>query len=439
MGWALSKAKAMRGFARVRCYWLLPLIAIGGAALAQTPEPKIAPVDPSAHFSGNGSSVKFDPTCRDYTLAEVATNPACAARIERGETAPSLAIGVHSAGAAKTQEERARAFAVIERAIAVENHPAAHYLLGSLLSGGEAGPPDFERAVHHLGLAAAGGNAAAMDLLATLTLTGRGTVQDKAKALSLLEQAAAAGMAGSALRLAMFHLDGKFAPIDQKRGFAISKAASLVNIHEANQIMAAIAMPITQYQAEPSETGVTVKSYGALDNPAIPPAFGFTQAVRALYYGDFDDPGILALLEREADTLPTPFLYELARRLTFRDPQRALETYMLARLRMTYDAGRCADATANQALVAWDRLILGEIGYAVNTADMAAAKASAKTREATMPRDTRPWWVCYSGMATYLQADTDAPRPLALKPEAEWPQVRADALAKFEEIGRNTQ
>src|SRR5262245_14986059 len=125
---------------------LLALLA--ASALASQPLPPMKANDPTAQFNGDGSSITFDPVCVDYTADSVKSAPDCAARLERGETAPSLAIaaktlGIGPAGAAQ-------AIAILERSIRAENHPAAHYLLGMLLSTGQAGiVPRYAEAVRH--------------------------------------------------------------------------------------------------------------------------------------------------------------------------------------------------------------------------------------------------------------------------------------------------
>src|SRR5258708_4985153 len=65
---------------------------------------------------------------------------------------------------------------------------------------------------------------------------------------------------------------------------------------------------------------------------------------------DSENDALIALLERNANDLPPPFLYELARRLWARNPDVAFEWYAVAFIRGVYDGERCSDRTARQGL-----------------------------------------------------------------------------------------
>ena len=142
-------------------------------ALAVPDSPVVVnPEDPTAQFKGDGTSVKFDPTCLDYTVDTLPSNPSCAERVSKGEAAPSLAIAAitFTSLPAKSND----ALRVLERAVAVTDSPAVHYLLGSALGTAENVQPNYSRAVRHLGIAADRGNPAAADLLASLIIEGKG-------------------------------------------------------------------------------------------------------------------------------------------------------------------------------------------------------------------------------------------------------------------------
>lgn len=63
------------------------MLAVLLAAAAPEAAVMVNPADPTAPFKGDGGALKFDPTCRDYTLDTVQSNPSCAARSEsRGRT-----------------------------------------------------------------------------------------------------------------------------------------------------------------------------------------------------------------------------------------------------------------------------------------------------------------------------------------------------------------
>ena len=416
------------------------LLLAASATLITAAAPVIvAPADPTALFQGDGNPIKFDPGCRDFTLTALAAAPACAARVADGELGPSIAIAARTLG-----EERARAadaILVVERALAKHDHPAAHYLLGSALATGEALRPDYVRAVHHLSVAAARGNPAAADLLARLLMDGRGAPRDVPRAVRLYEQAAANGFPSAAVALAMLHLQGRFVPRDDEKGRALLDAAVAAGFGQAAQLQAlAQGMgKVKNFQLIPAveESKVRAVSYGQFDNPSIPPNFGFDEPFQQLYFAPFSDPTLLKQLQATIGPRPTPYLYELARRLAPSDPDRALETYLLARLRMSYDALRCADPAALEAVRAWDSLILPDLRYTLRGGDKALIGAAARralAAETHLSGDLAPWWVCRSGMAAMQAAMEGKPGPLKLKPAPEWPALRAQARAALEQI-----
>lgn len=408
------------------------------AAQAAAPAVTVAPPDPAAHFSGAGGNVKFDSVCRGLTAETVAPDPGCAQRLARGETAASIDIAVGTIMKAASRQEAEAGLALVERAVAAEDHPAAHYLLGSLLTTGERVPPDYRRGVMHLEKAVAGGNAAAADLLATLLLSGRGVRQDVPRALSLYEKAIAGGMKGTATRLAVHYLQGVAVPKDTARGRALLDAAAAAGHQDASTALAMLTATSTNYQMHPyADRPPELRTYNPLEMPRIPPAFGYTDEFARLFHSDLGDPAILARLERDQATLPTPYLYELARRLSFTAPDKARGYWMLARMRMSYDASRCEDAQAMEAVNGWDMLMLPELRPALagmTPEQIRAGVEFALAREASLPADARPWWVCYAGMAAYAPALEGKPVPLKLKPAADWPKLRDKARADLKAL-----
>lgn len=410
---------------------MLFALLLGIAAAPSAPQ--VAPPDPTAPFRGDGGALKFDPACRDYTLETVAANAGCAARVAQAEPGPALAIALRTLGSPTGDADRA--LALIRRVTETSDLPAAHYLLGSVLGSGERVRPDYPAAVRHLAIAAERGNPAAADLLASLVVAGKGTPRDLPRAIALYERAAASGFPSAASRLAQLYLDGRFLPKDTARGRAWLDALAAV-VPQAAGLAAAAASDdkVANIQLLPAADPSAVKTirYGTFDNPAIPPGFGFDPAFQAVYYAPYDDPATLARLEREAATLPTPYTYELARRLAAQDPARALATFLLARTRLSYDVARCGDPAALEAVGAWDRLIGGELRFLFAGGKVGqAAVDAALAGEAARPGDDAPWWVCRSGMAAMTAALSGRPGPLALKPTAEWPELRAAARARL--------
>jgi hypothetical protein len=410
------------------------LTALAAAAPALT----VVPPSPTAPFSATRGDLKFDRACRTVTVAMLASSPACGARVARGETGPTIEVVLASHQAAPTAETLRAALPLLERAIAAEGHPAALYLAGAMLTTGELLQPDFARGVPLLERAAAGGNAAAADLLAGMVLEGRGTAQDVARAIRLYEQAAAGGMEGSATRLGTLYLTNRHLPRDVGKGRRVLEAARAAGVRGADAYLLSLEAEgrSRNYQIHPSAdpAKVEVRDEKLLAVSEVNPGFGFTDEFRRIHYSAYSDPALLARLEREQASLPTPYLFELARRMAAVSEEKARGYVLLAQLRLSYDVNRCVDADTAQASALWTTLIARDVQFAFrNLKPEKAAEAVrfALDREAAMPADTRPWWVCYGGLNTYPTIEEGKPVPLRLKPEAEWPALRKAAREAF--------
>ncbi len=412
------------------------LVALSGAAPAQPPAAapvrKIAPVSPNARLGAARGELRLDGACASVTLATLAANASCAARVGRGESGPTLEVVTATRAAAPSDRSTTGLLPPLERAIAAEGHPALLFLAGFLITADELTRRDYPRGVAYLEKAAAGGNAAAADLLATMVLEGRGTRRDPARTAALLEQAAAGGMENSAIRLALLHLDSYHRPRDLAKGRQILEQAAAAGIAVASAYLGMLDLEGRShgYQIHPSEdpAQVKVRDYTTIETPKLPPAFGFTDALKQIHFSAYSDPALLARLERDHATLPTPFLFELSRRMAAVSAEKAQGYFLLAQLRMNYDIERCADSDqAGQAMPLWAGLIESDLVPAFVTLDAAGIEAAGRfalEREAAMPGDTRPWWICYGNMATFAALADGKPPPLRLKPKAEWPALR---------------
>jgi len=407
-------------------------------ALAVPDSPVVVnPEDPTAQFKGDGTSLKFDPTCKYYTLETLPSNPSCEERVSNGEAAPSLAVALTTLMSLPAKSNDA--LRVVERSVAVSDSPAVHYLLGSILGNAERVQPNYPMAVQHLGIAANRGNPAAADLLADLIIAGKGAPRNVPRAIQLYEMAAANGFPNAAISLGKIYLAGKLLPKDEARGLAWFDAAAAVNVPAAAQLaaMARSQDKVDNIQLIPSADPTKVKAvrYGTFDNPDIPPNFGFDPAFQAVHDAPYDDPATLAQLEKDFADLPTPYLYELSRRLAARDADRSLMTYLIARTRMTYDASRCADAAGLESLRAWDMLMMGDLRFHfVNGRPSRAIVDTALAEENKLRADTQPWWVCRSGMAAMSDAISEKVGPLQLKPASQWPELRKAARAELSKM-----
>ncbi len=411
-------------------YSVLLLALAGTTAL----EVKVSPADPTAVFKSDVGSLKFDPACRDYTLETVSANPACAQRVAAAETGPALATVIHTLALDPARADEA--IRLLERTVALRNHASLHYFLGSFLSTAEVYRPDYAKAVRHLTIAAEKGNPAAADLLAQLLLAGKGTTPDVPRAIQLLEAAANSGFPSSGVVLGQLYLSGRLVPKDEVRGRAWLDAAAAAGVPKAAELAAMAAMDekVHNFQLIPAPQPVQVKAvrYGTFDNPDIPPSFGFDPTFQAVHHSPYDDAVTLEMLERSAASLPTPYLYELARRLAARDPDRALRTYLVARVRMTYDASRCDDPAALEAVGAWDLIVAKDLRYLLRQGVFPAAIVDAAlVEEGKLAADTIPWWVCRSGMPEMSAALAGKVGPLKLKQASEWPALREAARSEI--------
>lgn len=397
----------------------------------------VLPADPTSYFKGDGEALKFDPACRDFTLDSVGSDPGCAARVAKAETAPALAIAARTLSA--TPQRSDEAVRLIERAVATGDHPAAHYLLGNVLGTAQQVRPDYPRAVRHLSIAAERGNPAAAHLLAQLLISGKGTARDVPRAIRLYEAAAVNGFPDAAVALGKLYLAGRYVAKNELRGRAWLDAAAAAGVTTAAQLAALAAMDskVSNFQLIPAAQPPDVKivRYGTFDNPDIPPSFGFDIDFQAVHYAPYDDPEPRTRLESSATSLPTPYLYELARRIAARDPEQGMRIYLLARARMMYDSSRCDDPVALEALRAWDILVGPDIKFLfVGRQPGAAIVDAALADEAKLPADTQPWWVCRSGIAEYTAVSAGNPGPLKLRPATDWPALRKAARAKIAAI-----
>jgi hypothetical protein len=400
----------------------------------------VAPTDPTAPFKDDTGALKFDPRCRDYTLDTVQSDPACAARVAKAEAAPSLAIAVQTLQSAP--ERRADALQLLERSAATTDSPAVHYLLGNVLGTAQQVQPNYAVAVRHLETATNRGNPAAADLLAGLLMAGKGAPRNVPRAISLYERAAANGFSDAAVTLGKLYLAGKFTPRDEVRGLAWLDAAAAVGTPQAAQL-AALARnqaSITNFQLIPAPDPARVRAvkFGTFDNPDIPPNFGFDPTFQVVHDAPYDDPATLARLEKDFAGMPTPYLYELARRLAARDPSRSQILYLVARTRMTYDASRCADTASMESLRAWDVLVAQDIRFLFASGRPSpAAVDAALAEERKLSADAQPWWVCRSGMPAMTAAIGGKAGPLQLKPAQEWPALRKAAQAQLAALAGN--
>jgi hypothetical protein len=143
-----------------------------------------------------------------------------------------------------------------------------------------------------------------------------------------------------------------------------------------------------------------------------------------------EDQAIIDRLTKERNQLPTPYLYELARRTLAHDKPRALYYFNLAELRLQYDARRCQDPSALSSIKlaqnALAPLMGGIIEYAQDQSKVATSLRSLRSRDEIFDGKTSPWWIC-SHTEQALQAATTGATLKSnewLKPENEWWSIK---------------
>jgi len=155
-------------------------------------------------------------------------------------------------------------------------------------------------------------------------------------------------------------------------------------------------------------------------------AWGDVVATLTLMRGEGADQDqmIAAELWQRRDINPPIFLYEITRRISDTDPDRALEAYFLARARILYDATRCLDTSA-LAVVDAASLFAGDglVELMQNNPDLLEASlANLYSGGQLFTSQASPWWACSYGDTAYIAATNNADMPgnQWLKTEMRW-------------------
>lgn len=167
-----------------------------------------------------------------------------------------------------------------------------------------------------------------------------------------------------------------------------------------------------------------VASYFVFGDNAIGNVIADVGQLRSVPESESDD--IISLLTSQANRLPAPYLYELARRLVSVSEERAVYYYLLARSRIAYASGRCVDSSSSAVATS-----LADFGRDVEPLleDVALVRlqvASIYESGAAFESDASPWWICSSSDSVFYAASNGATlsRDEWLKPESLWPEVR---------------
>lgn len=157
------------------------------------------------------------------------------------------------------------------------------------------------------------------------------------------------------------------------------------------------------------------------------------QALRALPADD--DAEVVDKLQRDIDTNPPAYIYELSRRVCAKDPQRAAYLFAVAGLRMRYDAYRCVDETAlGGVTMTLMSLPMRECDALADNAVVMSAFRRAHDSKDLFSSKASPWWICSHGMAA-MRAATEKKTLQPgdwLKPESDWPAIRQKLLTDLD-------
>jgi hypothetical protein len=147
------------------------------------------------------------------------------------------------------------------------------------------------------------------------------------------------------------------------------------------------------------------------------------------------DAQLIDVLQKNMDTLPPAYIYELARRTCASDPDRAIYLFDLAGARARYDAFRCVDETAQEGIAA--TIMSLPMPECKALADMSKTVAALKTlRASTEPFSSMapPWWICSHGMAAVMAGLSN--KTLAMseweKPQSEWAGIKRDIVEQMD-------
>jgi hypothetical protein len=188
----------------------------------------------------------------------------------------------------------------------------------------------------------------------------------------------------------------------------------------------------------PKQPELVVEQQGRVTNIRVGGASwsGIIKEVEALRALPADKDGeVIDKLQKELDTNPPAYIYELTRRVCRTDPQRAVDLFALAWHRIRYDAVRCVDKSARAGVYATflslplqecralddNRFVRPALEKVLNSSDLFASKAS-------------PWWICSHGMQAIMAAMEKKTLQTSdwLKPESEWPAIRQEILGQID-------
>ncbi|MGE5516510.1 MAG: hypothetical protein ACM31D_11895 [Bacteroidota bacterium] len=131
-----------------------------------------------------------------------------------------------------------------------------------------------------------------------------------------------------------------------------------------------------------------------------------------------DDDGIIAWERQHQAVLSSGYLFDLSRRLLARDPDQAMEFYVVAMVRGRYDSGRCVDDTAGRAVSRLSGMAAEVLRYGEShRGEFAIAGQRALARPDLLSHTIHPDWVCVQALSGM------GGRSAGTTPPANWPAL----------------
>lgn len=132
---------------------------------------------------------------------------------------------------------------------------------------------------------------------------------------------------------------------------------------------------------------------------------------------------IIAFLKSHINKLPTPYIYELARRVNEFDKEESHNWVYLGMIMAKYDARRCADKTARQGIVFWkgfnEKLLLEMQEIDRDTLNKQVFTFILNKMD-EMNWEKPAQWICFHGMGAVRGMINSTNY---MKPQEEWPGI----------------
>ncbi len=360
----------------------------------------------------------------------------CLPLADQGDLAAQVNVGRMYMMGYGVQEDALKAIEYLKKA-ANQGHIQSAYAVGAMLTTGEMIPPNYEEALPWIRIASLGGSPDAKDLLSLYYLQGLGGVEiDKEKAFQSMEIAASMGRPASIFKLATFYEQGIGTPINKEKALEQYQKASQAGYLPATQYLQS---PQGKYSLnlEGSPTPLPpmeVEVKRGIDAVKIsPPRMDY--ALRSLTERPLsENEEIIEFLKNNVRELPTPYIFELSRRLGFVNMDEAVVWFKVAYIRAIFDANKCTDRTARQGIIGWSMWTSDVSLEIINNPEKEQETIlKALKIEKTFPIYNSPQWICIEGM----QALRSSLKGEELKdwhfPISEWPRIREETRTSIKE------